>query len=62
MEYMRFQHYHEALQLFSLCAFKQIHPKKDLMELSSNVVSNAGGNPLGLKILGFFLNGQNKEE
>ncbi|KAJ9169237.1 hypothetical protein P3X46_017449 [Hevea brasiliensis] len=53
---------HEALQLFSICAFKQIHPKGDHMELSSKAVSYAGGNPLALKILGLFLRGKKKEE
>ncbi|XP_057984811.1 disease resistance protein RPP2B-like isoform X4 [Hevea brasiliensis] len=53
---------HEALQLFSIYAFKQIHPKGDHMELSSTVVSYAGGNPLALKILGSFLRGKNKGE
>uniref|UniRef100_A0A2C9U430 ADP-ribosyl cyclase/cyclic ADP-ribose hydrolase n=1 Tax=Manihot esculenta TaxID=3983 RepID=A0A2C9U430_MANES len=45
----------EALQLFSLKAFKQKYPPKDYIELSKRVVSYTKGLPLALHILGSHL-------
>lgn len=45
----------EALQLFSLKAFKQKYPPKDYIELSKRVVSYSKGLPLALHILGSHL-------
>ncbi|XP_050233870.1 disease resistance-like protein DSC1 [Mercurialis annua] len=51
--------HHEALQLFSLYAFKQDFPEKDFMKLSKQFVNYAKGNPLGLRVLGSFLHQRN---
>ncbi|XP_037496369.1 disease resistance-like protein DSC1 isoform X1 [Jatropha curcas] len=51
----------EALQLFSLHAFKQNEPKEGYVELSEQVISYAQGNPLALKVLGSSLYGMEKE-
>ncbi|XP_038889439.1 TMV resistance protein N-like [Benincasa hispida] len=45
----------EALQLFSQKAFGEDHPKKGYYDLSSQVVSYAGGLPLAIEVLGSSL-------
>ncbi|CAI8607979.1 unnamed protein product [Vicia faba] len=42
----------ESLELFSLEAFKQSHPRKGYEDLSQRAVAYAGGIPLALKVLG----------
>ncbi|KAI9119834.1 hypothetical protein K1719_009223 [Acacia pycnantha] len=51
----------ESLQLFCRHAFKQDHPKIGYEELSVLVIQYAGGLPLGLKVLGSYLNSRNKK-
>ncbi|KAH9781786.1 ADP-ribosyl cyclase/cyclic ADP-ribose hydrolase [Citrus sinensis] len=48
----------EALQLFSMKAFKSHQPMGEYMELSKRVLEYAGGLPLALKVLGSFLIGR----
>ncbi|KAK9200165.1 hypothetical protein WN944_015361 [Citrus x changshan-huyou] len=50
--------YDEALQLFSMKAFKTHQPSEEYVELSESVVKYAGGLPLALKVLGSFLFGK----
>ncbi|XP_075648647.1 TMV resistance protein N-like [Castanea sativa] len=45
----------EALELFSLKAFKKPHPEKNYVDLSINFVSYANGLPLALRVLGSSL-------
>ncbi|KAK4380276.1 hypothetical protein RND71_002138 [Anisodus tanguticus] len=52
----------EAIELFSLHAFKQRIPEKDFEELLNQVVQNAGFLPLALKVLGSSLYGLDKIE
>ncbi|XP_061361196.1 disease resistance protein RPV1-like [Gastrolobium bilobum] len=51
----------EALQLFTLNAFKQNHLEMEYYELSKKVVNYAKGIPLVLKVLGHLLCGKGKE-
>ncbi|KAJ0075563.1 hypothetical protein Patl1_34752 [Pistacia atlantica] len=52
----------EALQLFSLKAFKQNHPAEEYIELSRSIVSYANGLPLALVVLGSYLCGRSVNE
>lgn len=52
----------EAIELFSLHAFKQRIPEEDFEELLNQVVQNAGFLPLALKVLGSSLYGLDKIE
>ena len=47
--------YNEALHLLSLKAFKKVHPPKDYIEVSKDIVYYANGLPLAIEILGSFL-------
>ena len=48
----------EALELFSLKAFKKPHPQENYVDLSINFVSYANGLPLALRVLGSSLFGK----
>ncbi|KAF5454827.1 hypothetical protein F2P56_024464 [Juglans regia] len=48
----------EALQLFSLAAFKKPHPEENFVDLSKGFVKYAQGLPLALKVLGSSLFGR----
>ncbi|PWA69068.1 disease resistance protein (TIR-NBS-LRR class) family [Artemisia annua] len=52
----------EALELFSLYAFRNKHPKEEFEDLASQVVGYVNGLPLALKILGSSLFGKTLEE
>ncbi|KAJ8759504.1 hypothetical protein K2173_007120 [Erythroxylum novogranatense] len=54
--------FHEALELFSLSAFKAKYPPGDYMEMSMSVVNYTKYNPLALKVLGSGLFKATKEE
>ncbi|CAL0310069.1 unnamed protein product [Lupinus luteus] len=45
----------ESLELFSWHGFREERPKKDFIELSTNVVAYCGGLPLALEVLGCYL-------
>jgi hypothetical protein len=48
----------ESLQLFSWHAFRQAHPIKSYMEVSTLIVQHCGGLPLALQVLGSSLFGK----
>ncbi|CAA7013289.1 unnamed protein product [Microthlaspi erraticum] len=52
----------EALQFFSLFAFKQEYVPRDLYRLSARAVFIAGHLPLAMKVLGSFLHGKDVNE
>ncbi|KAI5312881.1 hypothetical protein L3X38_042055 [Prunus dulcis] len=52
----------EALELFSLNAFKKFEPEEGFWELSEYFVNYAGGLPIALKILGCSLYKRNRDE
>lgn len=45
----------ESLQLFSLHAFKSLHPEDEYVDLSKAIISHSKGLPLALEVLGSFL-------
>ncbi|KAG2667276.1 hypothetical protein I3760_15G106200 [Carya illinoinensis] len=47
--------HYEALELFSLCAFKRKKPLDNCMELTQRIICYAGGLPLTLEVLGLDL-------
>ncbi|XP_075674248.1 TMV resistance protein N-like [Castanea sativa] len=49
---------HEALQLFSKCAFKKDEPEADYLLLTNQFICYANGLPLALQIIGFDLCGR----
>ncbi|KAH9781801.1 ADP-ribosyl cyclase/cyclic ADP-ribose hydrolase [Citrus sinensis] len=51
----------EALQLFSMKAFKSHQPMGEYVELFKRVLEYAGGLPLALKVLGSFLIGRSAD-
>ncbi|KAH9782157.1 ADP-ribosyl cyclase/cyclic ADP-ribose hydrolase [Citrus sinensis] len=51
----------EALQLFSMKAFKSHQPMGEYVELTKRVLEYAGGLPLALKVLGSFLIGRSAD-
>ncbi|KAG6675552.1 hypothetical protein I3842_15G108800 [Carya illinoinensis] len=52
----------EALELFSLCAFKRKKPLDNYMELTQCIIRYAGGLPLALEVLGLDLHGRSIHE
>ncbi|KAH9714411.1 ADP-ribosyl cyclase/cyclic ADP-ribose hydrolase [Citrus sinensis] len=52
----------EALQLFSMKAFKSHQPVEEYVELSKRVLNYASGLPLALKVLGSFLIGRSVDQ
>ncbi|XP_061350813.1 disease resistance protein RUN1-like [Gastrolobium bilobum] len=52
----------ESLELFSWHAFGEASPRKNLIELSQNIVAYCGGLPLALEVLGSYLNERTKQE
>jgi hypothetical protein len=52
----------EALQLFSLKAFKKPHPEENYVQLSMDIVNYAQGLPLALEVFGSFLFGRTMDE
>ncbi|XP_039687169.1 TMV resistance protein N [Medicago truncatula] len=51
----------DSLQLFSLIAFKEKHPKTGYEDLSDSVIAYCKGNPLALKVLGANLSSRGRE-
>ncbi|XP_042960982.1 disease resistance protein RPV1-like [Carya illinoinensis] len=54
--------HYEALELFSLCAFKRKKPLDNYMELTQRIIRYAGGLPLALEVLGLDLCGRSIHE
>ncbi|KAG2667266.1 hypothetical protein I3760_15G105600 [Carya illinoinensis] len=52
----------EALELFSLCAFKRKKPLDNYVELTQRILHYAGGLPLALEVLGLDLCGRSIHE
>ncbi|KEH34070.1 disease resistance protein (TIR-NBS-LRR class) [Medicago truncatula] len=51
----------DSLQLFSLTAFKEKHPKTGYEDVSDSVIAYCKGNPLALKVLGANLSSRGRE-
>ncbi|CDY33477.1 BnaA06g35960D [Brassica napus] len=51
-----------ALEMFCRSAFRQNYPPAGLVELASEIALCAGSLPLGLKVLGAYLRGRDKED
>ncbi|XP_048637358.1 disease resistance protein RPS6-like [Brassica napus] len=51
-----------ALEMFCRSAFRQNSPPAGLVELASEIALCAGSLPLGLKVLGAYLRGRDKED
>ncbi|XP_020528682.1 TMV resistance protein N-like [Amborella trichopoda] len=45
----------QSLELFSWCAFQRNQPMQEYVQLSKDVTSTAGGLPLALEVLGYYL-------
>ncbi|KAG6675556.1 hypothetical protein I3842_15G109000 [Carya illinoinensis] len=60
-EVEKLNHY-EALELFSLCAFKRRKPLDNYVELTQRIIRYAGGLPLALEVLGLDLHGRSIHE
>ncbi|KAG2667263.1 hypothetical protein I3760_15G105300 [Carya illinoinensis] len=54
--------HYEALELFSLCAFKRKKPLDNYVELTQRIIRYAGGLPLALEVLGLDLCGRSIHE
>ncbi|KAG2667281.1 hypothetical protein I3760_15G106600 [Carya illinoinensis] len=54
--------HYEAIELFSLCAFKRKKPPDNYMELTQRVIRYAWGLPLALEVLGLDLHGRSIHE
>ncbi|KAG6675548.1 hypothetical protein I3842_15G108500 [Carya illinoinensis] len=54
--------HYEALELFSLCAFKRKKPLDNYVELTQRIIRYAGGLPLALEALGLDLCGRSIHE
>ncbi|KAG6619746.1 hypothetical protein I3842_Q084400 [Carya illinoinensis] len=54
--------HYEALELFSLCAFKRKKPLDNYVELTQRIIHYAGGLPLALEVLGLDLCGRSIHE
>ncbi|KAG7944050.1 hypothetical protein I3843_15G078200 [Carya illinoinensis] len=54
--------HYEALELFSLCAFKRKKPLDNYVELTQRILRYAGGLPLALEVLGLDLCGRSIHE
>ncbi|XP_042962564.1 disease resistance protein RUN1-like [Carya illinoinensis] len=54
--------HYEALELFSLCAFKRKKPLDNYVELTQRIIRYAGGLPLALEVLDLDLHGKSIHE